>query len=89
VAAGEAGPDGAVAFVNGSEVRVPAPPIETVDATGAGDALAGVYLAERVAGASAERALSRAVAAATLYCRYAGAGLSYPHASELDATVTA
>ena len=83
------GPDGAVAFVNGSEIRVPAPPMETVDATGAGDALAGVYLAERVAGASAARALTRAVAAATLSCRNLGAGLSYPHASELDATVTA
>jgi 2-dehydro-3-deoxygluconokinase len=83
------GSEGAVAFVNGSEVRVAAPPLETVDATGAGDALAGVYLAERVAGVPAERALARAVAAATLSCRYLGAGLSYPHASELDATVTA
>ena len=83
------GPGGAVAFVNGSEIDVPAPPMETVDATGAGDALAGVYLAERVAGISAERALTRAVAAATLSCRYFGAGLAYPHASELDATVPA
>ena len=78
------GGGGAVAFVNGSEIRVPAPPVETVDATGAGDALAGVYLAERVAGASPTRALTRAVAAATLSCRSFGAALSYPHASELE-----
>jgi 2-dehydro-3-deoxygluconokinase len=83
------GSRGAVAFVNGSEIRVPAPSVETIDATGAGDALAGVYLAERVGGASAERALTRAVVAATLSCRSFGAALSYPHASELDATIPA
>ncbi len=83
------GAGGAVAFVNGLEVRVPAPTVETVDATGAGDALAGVYLAERVVGSSPERALTRAVAAATLSCRSFGAALAYPRASELDETVPA
>jgi 2-dehydro-3-deoxygluconokinase len=80
------GGGGAAAYVNGSELRIAAPPIEVVDATGAGDALAGVYLAERVAGASAERALNRAVLAATLSCRSFGAARSYPRASELEAT---
>ena len=79
------GSAGAVAFVQGAEVRVPAPAVEIVDATGAGDALAGVYLAERIAGASAERALMRAVRAATLSCRFFGAALSDPQASELAA----
>ena len=83
------GDGGAVAFVNGSELRAAAPPVELADATGAGDALARAYLAERVAGASAERALARAVAAATLSCRFFGAARSYPHASELDATIRA
>lgn len=83
------GDGGAVAFVNGSELRASAPPVEVVDATGAGDALAGAYLAERVAGASAERALARAVTAATLSCRSFGAARSYPHASELGATIRA
>jgi 2-dehydro-3-deoxygluconokinase len=83
------GDAGAVAFVNGAETRVAAPAVASVDATGAGDALAGVYLAERVAGASAERALTRAVAAATLSCRSFGAALSYPHAAELEATIPA
>lgn len=83
------GDGGALAFVNGSEVRAPAPPVDVVDATGAGDALAGAYLAERIAGASAERALARAVTAATLSCRAFGTALSYPHASELGATIRA
>jgi len=81
------GADGAVAFVKGEEIRIAAPPVASVDASGAGDALAGVYLAERVAGVPAERALTRAVAAATLSCRSFGAALSYPDAAELDAPV--
>ena len=81
------GADGAVAFVGDEEIRVAAPPVESVDASGAGDALAAVYLAERVAGVPVERALTRAVAAATLSCRSFGAALSYPDAAELDAAV--
>ena len=81
------GADGAVAFVAGKEIRVVAPPVESVDASGAGDALAGVYLTERVAGVPAGRALGRAVAAATLSCRSFGAALSYPDAADLDAPV--
>lgn len=83
------GREGAAAIANGGEVRVQAPAVELVDATGAGDALAGVYLAERVAGASVERALARAVTAATLSCRSFGAALSYPDAAELQQAVTA
>ena len=82
------GADGAVAFTGGEEIRVTPAPVESVDATGAGDALAAVYLAERVAGVPVERALTRAVAAATLSCRAFGAALSYPDAAELDAAVT-
>ena len=81
------GAEGAVAFVEGAELRIAAPPVESVDASGAGDAVAAVYVAERVAGAPAERALTRAVAAATLSCRSFGAALSYPDAAELDAAV--
>ena len=79
------GADGAIAFAGGEEVRVAAPPIESVDASGAGDALAAVYLAERIAGVPVERALTRAVAAASLSCRSFGAALSYPGAAELEA----
>lgn len=81
------GADGAIAFAGGEEIRVAAPPVESVDASGAGDALAAVYLAERIAGSPAERALTRAVVAATLSCRSFGAALSYPSAAELEALV--
>lgn len=79
------GAEGAVAFVAGSELRIAPPPVESVDASGAGDALAAVYLAERIAGSPPERALERAVLAATLSCRSFGAALSYPAAAELEA----
>lgn len=82
------GAGGAVGIVGGQEIHVAAPHGDTVDASGAGDALAGVYLAERVAGNAPERALALAVAAATLSCRSFGAALSYPELVELDAAVT-
>ena len=81
------GADGAIAFAGGEEIRVAAPPVDSVDASGAGDALAAVYLAERIAGVPVERALTRAVAAATLSCRSFGAAVSYPEAAELEAVV--
>ena len=81
------GADGAVAFAGGEEIRVAAPRVESVDASGAGDALAAVYVAERVAGTPAGRALTHAVAAATLSCRSVGAALSYPDAAELEAVL--
>ena len=81
------GAEGAVAFADGDEIRVAAPEVATADASGAGDALAGVYLADRIAGAPPARALARGVAAASLSCRSFGAALSYPEVSELDAAV--
>lgn len=81
------GADGAVVFAGGEEIRVAAPPVESVDASGAGDALAAVYLADRIAGVPAGRALARAVTAATLSCRSFGAALSYPDPAELDAAL--
>jgi 2-dehydro-3-deoxygluconokinase len=74
---------GAVAIVDDLQVRVEAPPVEIVDTSGAGDALAAVYLAERIAGAPVEQALTQAVTAASLSCRSFGAALSYPDAAEL------
>ena len=83
------GSAGAEALADGSELRATPPSVEMVDASGAGDALAGAYLAERVAGTSPERALARGVTAATLSCRSFGAALSYPDATELEHVVTA
>ena len=69
-----------VALCAGGEVlAIPAPmeqPI--VDTTGAGDCLAGWFIAERLAGLDSAAALRRAVVAATLSCGARGAQQSYP-----------
>ncbi len=78
------GDGGALATADGVEVKVSAPSIELVDASGAGDALAAVYLTDRVAGVPVERALARGVAAASRSCSSFGAALSYPDAGVLD-----
>jgi ribokinase len=49
-----------------------------VDTTGAGDCLAGWYLAEMIAGTAPHIALARAVLAATLSCSSIGAQTGYP-----------
>ncbi len=63
----------------------PVPPAQVVDAAGAGDALAGAYLAGRLAGLAPPAALARGVAAATLSVGRRGCAASYPRAEELDA----
>lgn len=55
-----------------------APCIEAVDTTGAGDCLAGRYVAGRVRGLAAPDALHDAVRAASLACGEAGTWASYP-----------
>lgn len=58
------GADGALARDRrGGSVRLPALDAEVVDTTGAGDALAGAFLAAHVVGAPLEEALARGVAA--------------------------
>lgn len=59
----------------------------TVDAAGAGDALAGAYLARRLAGDAPESALRVGVVAAGLSCRARGCALSYPSATEVGAAL--
>jgi 2-dehydro-3-deoxygluconokinase len=76
---------GAVVRASGSWTRVDAPSIEVVDAAGAGDALAGCYLAERVRGTAPAAALRLAVAAASLSCTRWGCAASYPARAELSA----
>ena len=66
-------------------MTVPAPSVEAVDAAGAGDALAGAYLAARLRGLDPAEALRRGVAAAALSCRGFGCALSYPPAAEVEA----
>jgi len=78
---------GAAVLAAGEWSAVTAPAVEVVDAAGAGDALAGCYLAERVRGSSPAEALHIAVCAASLSCTRWGCAASYPGRAELDAFV--
>ena len=78
---------GAAVRANGSWQSVEAPIVDVADAAGAGDALAGCYLAERLRGSAPPEALRIAVAAASLSCTRRGCAASYPDRAELDAFV--
>ncbi|GII56636.1 hypothetical protein Pth03_50250 [Planotetraspora thailandica] len=77
------GPAGAVVLTGGEIHRVAAPPVVVVDTAGAGDALAGAYLAGRLAGTAPPDALELAVIAGALSCRWPGCARSYPSAQEI------
>ena len=79
------GAQGATLVTGGEHMDVPALPVETVDAAGAGDALAGAYLAARLQGEAPLRALRLGIAAAGLSCRARGCALSYPDRAEVTA----
>jgi 2-dehydro-3-deoxygluconokinase len=74
----------ATVSAGGRRWSVAALAVHVVDAAGAGDALAGAYLAARLAGATPHDALRRGVAAAGLSCRARGCALSYPTSDEVD-----
>jgi len=59
------GPGGAEFLADGTRHRIPAPPADELDPIGAGEILAGAFLALRARGLPADRALTYAVAAAT------------------------
>jgi sugar/nucleoside kinase (ribokinase family) len=46
--------------------RAPAPPVEAIDTTGAGDAFVAAFLSQRLAGATIDAALARAAAAGAM-----------------------
>ena len=77
------GASGATLFEAGGATHVPAPAGAVVDTTGAGDCLAGWFVARRVAGDVPEAALRAAVAAATWSCGRAGAQSSFPSAADM------
>ncbi len=86
------GAAGATAHAGGFEVDAPAPRVDAVDTTGAGDALMGALLASTAsdpglwaAPATARAALERACAYAALSTTERGAIPSYPSAAELQA----
>jgi len=75
---------GAVLVESAEFVRVPAPLVETVDATGAGDAFVGALAAELSAGRSLTEAVQFAVHAASLSVRVAGAHEGMPTRAEVQ-----
>jgi ribokinase len=78
------GAAGAVAYENRAEVRVAAPTVSAVDATGAGDTFCGALAARLADGAALGDALRFAVAAASLSVQKHGAVPSIPLRSEID-----
>jgi 2-dehydro-3-deoxygluconokinase len=73
-----AGDQGATLYASGETVTVSPPALDVVDAAGAGDALAGAYLAARAVGLDKATALSQGVIAGALSCRAFGCAASYP-----------
>ena len=81
------GAEPAVLLAADHRYEVTPPAVDVVDAAGAGDALAGAYLAARCAGVPAARALAYGVAAGTLSCTGSGCARSYPSATEVARAV--
>ena len=79
------GAAGAVAHEGGQEVRIPAPKVSAVDATGAGDTFCGALAALLAEGAPLGAAVRFAVAAASLSVQKPGAVPSIPARAEIDA----
>jgi ribokinase len=75
---------GAVVVQEGEFVRVPAPLVEAVDTTGAGDAFVGALAAELSAGRSLTEAVQFAVHAASLSVLVAGAGEGMPTRADVE-----
>lgn len=74
---------GATAYADGESVTVKPPEVEVVDSAGAGDALAGAYLAARAAGEDPRAALTDGVIAGALSCRADGCAAGYPTRAEV------
>jgi ribokinase len=69
----------------GAAVAVPAPAVEAVDTTGAGDTFNGAFAAGLADGLDLPRAVRRAVAAAALSTTWPGARSGMPTQAELEA----
>jgi 2-dehydro-3-deoxygluconokinase len=79
------GGESACVVTSAGTVEVAPPRIEVVDTVGAGDALAGAYLATRLAGVGPREALHKGVTAASLSCQRSGCARGYPSAAEVEA----
>lgn len=79
------GGEGAVAFADGQQTRVPAIAITPLDTVGAGDTFVGYLAASLAEGATLDAALRRAAVAGGLACLKPGAQPSIPERSEVGA----
>ena len=76
------GADPALVVAGGAAVAQPVPAVAVRNAAGAGDALAGAYLAARLRGDAPARSLAWGVAAATLSVQRDGCAAAYPSEHE-------
>lgn len=81
------GPNGVLVHRGHREERVPAPSVEAVDTTGAGDCFNGVFAAGLAEGLDVVASTERAAAAAALSVTKVGAREGMPTRSELDTFV--
>jgi sugar/nucleoside kinase (ribokinase family) len=81
------GPDGAVAYGGGTEVRAAGVATEVIDTTGAGDAFDAGFVAGHLAGETLERSLSLANACGALSTRAVGGTDGLPSMDEVLAAV--
>jgi ribokinase len=79
------GADGAVAYAKGARVAAPAPRVQVVDTTGAGDTFVGAFAAGLDRGLPFETAMRRGLVAGSLACTKPGAQPSMPYAAEIEA----
>ncbi len=79
------GGDGALVLTDGEATHVPAPKVEVIDTTGAGDALCGALAQQLAAGVDLTAAVERAVQAAALSTTRMGAQTALPDRAELQA----
>lgn len=73
------------AMIGGEELVAPVPQVAVRNAAGAGDALAGAYLAARLEGREPATALAWGIAAASLSVQRDGCATSYPTGDETRA----
>ncbi|MGI9253625.1 MAG: ribokinase [Thermomicrobiales bacterium] len=79
------GAAGALLLSDGDTLQIPAPEVEVVDTTGAGDATVGAFGARLAVGDDAVSAARAGVVAGSLACTRPGAQPSMPTAAEIDA----
>jgi ribokinase len=79
------GPAGAVGYAKGVCFAAPAPKVDVVDTTGAGDTFVGAFAAALDSGTSFETAMKRGLAAGSLACTKPGAQPSMPYVVAIEA----